>query len=231
MKKTLSRSVLCGLALAHLTCNQAILTAPPGAVMFLSVNPGFIPAHGGVSVISALVLEEPGTPVPDGTVVQFFTTLGRIEEQGRTNDGVARVNLVSDSRSGPAEVAAISGPASAGPVTVLIGAILPARVILTANPSRIPANSRSTHIFATVLDGNGNPVPNIPVVFQVVPPATGPVTEFMDSGGTPLFTDNNGRAEDVLRTQRLFGTPGSAVVQVTVLSAGVQTQTLTVPIE
>ena len=84
----------------QLMCHQVILTAPPGSTITLIANPGFISANGGVSVISALVFEPAGTPVPDGTVVQFFTNLGRIDEQGKTNDGVARVNLVADSRSG-----------------------------------------------------------------------------------------------------------------------------------
>jgi hypothetical protein len=66
-------------------------------------------------VISAIVYDGTGFPVADGTVVQFFTTLGRIDEQGRTNDGVARVNLYADSRSGTATVSAISGSGGAGP--------------------------------------------------------------------------------------------------------------------
>jgi Bacterial Ig-like domain (group 1) len=100
------------LGLSHLTCNQAIMTAPAGSTLTISANPLFIPANGGVSVISALVIEPAGTPVADGTVVQFFTNLGSIPEQGRTNDGVVRVNLVADSRSGIATVTAISGGGS-----------------------------------------------------------------------------------------------------------------------
>ena len=84
------------------SCHQAILTAPDGSSITVIANPTRIPAFGGVSVISALVYKPTGSPVADGTVVQFFTDLGRIEEQGKTNDGVARVNLVSDTRSGTA---------------------------------------------------------------------------------------------------------------------------------
>ena len=216
-KKTLAMAGL--LAISQLTCHQAIFTAPPGSVIFLSANPADIPAHGGVSVISALVLEEPGTVVPDGTVVQFFTTLGRIQEQGKTNDGVARVNLTADSRSGTAEVVAVSGGAEAdAPLSIRIGAVLPSRVIVTASPPRIVLSvSRTTHVFATVLDENGNPVPNVPVVFRVAP--ANAATEFMESGGIPIFTDNNGRAEDVVRTQRPVGSaPGTITVEAVVLS-------------
>src|SRR5262249_17769618 len=60
-------------AIPQQSCNQAIMTAPVGSTLTLPANPPFIAANGGVSVISAFVLEPAGTPVADGTVVQFFT--------------------------------------------------------------------------------------------------------------------------------------------------------------
>jgi hypothetical protein len=177
----------------HLSC-QAILTAPPNSTMTLVANPIFVEAHGGVSVVSALVIEDIGTPVADGTVVQFFTDLGRIEEQGKTNDGVARVNFVSDARSGTANITAFSGAATAT-ATIDVGSIRPELVVVTASPQRI-LESRSSQIVAVVLDANGNPVPNVPVFFSV-----DGATEFMESGGQPVFTDQDGRARDVLRTR------------------------------
>jgi hypothetical protein len=232
LSAVVSRAMLSALALVHVTCHQAILTAEPNATLTLIVNPMFIPAHGGVAVVSAVVIEEIGTPVPDGTVVQFLTSLGRIDEQGKTNDGVARVNLISDSRSGRATITAFSGVAS-DTEEVEIGSILPQTVIVTADPPFIPSNSRTTHIIATVLDESGNPVPNVLVIFRVTSPTTG--TEFMESGGNPIPTDNNGRAEDILRTRRPFGTVGPpAVVSVTVLAPNVPNNPLpsvTVPIQ
>ena len=205
------------LALALGTCHQAPLTAPPGSTITVFANPTFIPAFGGVSVISALLIEPAGTPVADGTVVQFFTDLGTIDPQGKTNDGVARVNLVSDSRSGQACVQAFSGgPATGGgtgtttttlasttttvltliaqarafmkqsgdcSVTVDIGSSLPARVLVTASPS-VLTSKRASLVTA-----------NVSVIF-----ATDGTTESMDSQGTPTFTNNNGQAQDVLRT-------------------------------
>jgi hypothetical protein len=192
-------------------------------------------------VISGLVIEPAGTPVPDGTVIQCFTNLGRVDEQGKTNDGVARVNLVADGRSGIATVTCTSGGDAVAPspsstttttvpaslvgissvgtvpgataaaiaaqrtsasVEVTIGSALPALVIVTAFPPRL-TDRRSTLITANVFDANGNPVANVPVIFQVVP-AEGEdaVTGFerMDSQGTPTFTDNNGQAQDIMRT-------------------------------
>jgi len=194
------RAGLTVLGLSLLTCHQAILTAPDGSTMTVVVNPEFIPANGGVSVVSAHIFEPAGTPVADGTVVQFFTTLGDIDEQGKTNDGVARVNLVSDSRSGTAKITAISGPIVNSDGAVEIGTAQVTLVKVTADPVHI-TDSRSSHIFANVYDLDGNPVANVPVIFEVVQSGTTSGTESMESGGRPIHTDNNGRAEDVMRTR------------------------------
>jgi hypothetical protein len=206
-----------------LACHQAILVAPPESTIFLVANPPFVMSNGGVSVVSALLVEPAGTPVPDGTVVQFFTSLGQIPEQGRTNDGVARVNFVADSRSGLARVTAFSGAQNSS-VEIAIGTRLPKTVFLTANPPRI-TESRSTHVTATVVDSDGNPVPNVPVIFDVT---TNPATEFMDSAGRALYTDTSGRAQDVMRTRRTAS--GTATVRARVLVAGDLTATVNVSI-
>jgi len=221
------RFSLVGLALFQLTCHQAILTAPPGSTLVLIANPEFIAAFGGVSVISALVYEPAGTPVPDGTVVQFFTNLGRIDEQGKTNDGVARVNLVSDSRSGTAKVQAFSGGATTSGTTtaggasasvdVIIGSALPARIQVTAFPTRVTSPRQST-IRAFVVDANGNPVLNVPVIFSVAQPSGFEPTEFMGSRGTPVFTDNNGVAQDDLLVRYPEGDPSKTVTVTAVVS-------------
>lgn len=193
-----AKLALLGLALLQVVCHQAILTAPPASTLTVFANPEFIAANGEVSVISALIIEPAGTPVPDGTVVQFFSTLGRIEEQGKTNDGVARVNLVSDTRSGDAEITAVSG-SNNGTTTVKIGSGRPSLVIVSADPPRIRAEDpRRSRIVANVVDASGNAVRNVPVFFSV---DGTPSTEFMASGGAPVFTDANGQAVDELRTR------------------------------
>jgi hypothetical protein len=244
------------------TCNQAIMTAPPGSVFpgnTLVANPKFIAAHGDVSVISGLLLKATGDPVADGTVVQFFTDLGKIDEQGKTNDGVVRVNLVSDSRSGKATVTAFSGGgatanpspspsgASDGPVVafstgsvtgasaisatqasatteVTIGSERPERVLLSADPPRI-TTGRSTTLLAQVFGESGNPAANVPVIFQIT--STSTVQGRLDSGGRAVFTDNDGRATDVLRTNSTVA--GSIVVMATTAN-GTESDPLTVPV-
>src|SRR5207247_9158794 len=79
-------------------CTGVPLTAPSNADVTLQANPTFIPANGGVSVITAIVTEAAGTPVPNGTVIFFVTDLGRVDSEAKTKDGIARINLVPDSR-------------------------------------------------------------------------------------------------------------------------------------
>jgi hypothetical protein len=196
------------LVLATVTCGEAPMTAPPGSTLAVFANPTFIVANGGVSVISASVIEPAGTTAPDGTVVLFFTSLGQIPPQGQTKAGVARVNLVADSRSGPAQVTATSGDQTAT-VDLSIGSALPARVLVSADPAVMRSNAWS-NITANVFDENGNPVANVPVVFSV----TGS-TETLDSGGRQLFTDTNGQVFDVLRSQLPLSQVGSATVTAT----------------
>jgi hypothetical protein len=216
-------------------CESVPLTAAPGAIMTLIANPEFVIANGGVSVVTAILVEPAGTFVPDGTEVFFFTNLGRVDASGKTRNGVARVNFVSDARSGTARVDAISGGPAPAPtaaatrsgvtasaagvgvaaaagggtvaaensasVEIRIGNALPERVLVGADPQRI-TGSRQASITATVFDGDGNPVQNVPVVFSL---SGSLIEETLDSGGSPRFTDSNGQAFDTLRTRAPVG--------------------------
>ena len=92
----------------------------------------------------------------------------------------------------------LAGAQNSDSVPVTIGNALVATVRLRAIPSRITI-SNSTHVIATVLDQFGDPVANVPVFFEVV---SDPRTEFFESSGAAVHTNNNGEAEDVLRTRR-----------------------------
>src|SRR5262245_33867787 len=196
----------------------------PGSSISLIANPEFIVANGGVSVITAIVTEPAGTFAPDGTVVFFFTNLGRIDSQGKTVDGVARVNLVADSRSGEADITAFSGGAAANPsggggggggtvtpnpLKVTIGSALPKRMLLIADPSAIRSGN-SSRITANVFDDNGNPVANVPVVFSIT---ANSARGALESGGTQRFTDTNGQAFDTILTRA--GVTGSVSITAT----------------
>ena len=195
------REWIAAVAVVLAACDGAYLTAPPESTITLVANPPFVAAHGGVSVITAFVVEPAGTYVPDGTVVRWFTDLGRIDPETRTRNGIAQANFVSDARSGEATIRAVSGAVTATLAQPLVvGNRRVAAIRLRAVPSRI-TESNSTHVIATVVDDAGNPVPNVDVFFRVV---DDPEFEFFDSAGAPRATDNNGEAEDVLRTRRNF---------------------------
>ncbi len=216
----MSRLKLAAVALAFLSlasCEEAPLTAPNGSSIFLQANPGFVIANGGISIVTAVVTEPAGTLVPDGTEVLFFTNLGRIDQSGKTVRGIARVNFVSDSRSGRATVTAISGQAPGGTnpsVEIAIGSALPSRVNVSADPQRI-TSPRNTRIVATVFDEFGNAVQNVPLSFSIDGSL---VEETLDSGGALLFTNSNGQVIDTLRTQAPSGL-GQKTVTVTATTA------------
>ena len=225
----MSRLKLAAVALAFISlasCEEAPLTAPNGSTIFLQANPTFVIANGGISVVTAVVTEPAGTFVPDGTEVFFFTTLGRIDASGKTVRGAARVNFVSDSRSGRATVTAISGQAGATNPTVeiAIGNALPTRVNVTCDPQRI-TSPRNCRIVATVFDEFGNPVQNVPVSFSL--DSTVVVEETLDSGGALLFTNSNGQVSDTMRTQAPIGL-GQKTVTVTATTANGITGSTTV---
>lgn len=177
------------------SCGDAPMVAAPGSTLTVSANPPSIASNGGVSVVSALVVDPAGTPAANGTVVQFLSTLGIIEAFGETKDGIARVNLIGDNRSGTATVTAATGDQLVT-VDVEIGAARPETVTITANPLRITRGIHS-EITVNVFDTSGNPLANIPVTIFL---DGGTGRETLASAGAQLFTDTNGQVFDTLST-------------------------------
>lgn len=194
------------------SCTDAIRGAPDGAFIDVVINPPFIVAHGGVAIVTAIVTEAAGTPVSDGTVVQFFTTLGKIDEQVKTKGGIARANLVADSRSGTAEITVVSGGILPDNCTedckVTIGSALPKTVVLIADPASI-GSGRTSYLTANVFDEFGNPVANVPVLFEITEKSN---RDALESGGRQRFTDTNGQAFDIFYSSQA---PASRSVGVT----------------
>ena len=199
---------LLGIAGLVSRCEKVPLTAPAGSSIFLQANPAFVPANGGRSLVTALVVEPAGTLVPDGTEVLFLTNLGTIDETAKTVDGIARVSFVSDARSGTATITAMSGGPAVAPsaspsaspstdgsssgsgsgsassgtgqaqITIEVGAKIPTRVVVGASPQRITSPRYAT-IVANVFDASGNPVQNVPVIFKI---------DSVTGGGSPTTT-------------------------------------------
>lgn len=193
--------------------------------MAMTVNPSFIAANGDTATVSVIIIEPAGTPVPDGTVVQFFTTLGKIQEQAKTNDGVARVKLISDANSGTAEITAFSGGVTTAAKSVTVGATRPASVRLAAIDPVIDLKTGKTiaSFRATVLDDKGNPVSGVLVRFTSADPAQDKILETAD---TP--TNNSGEAIGRVQTTRT--TSGTITVRADVLASTSLTSTVTISV-
>jgi hypothetical protein len=94
-------------------CDKATLLGPIGSSISLTAASQVVPP-GGSTQLTAILLENSGQPVPNGTTVRFTTSLGRIEPvEAQTRNGVATAMFVAGGDSGTAEIRAISGLASA----------------------------------------------------------------------------------------------------------------------
>ena len=100
--------VVVGVAAA---CDSVPLTAPVASTISIAAAEIALPI-GGSTEVAAIVVEEAGTLVHDGTTVRFTATLGRVEpEQAQTRDGIARTTFIAGSTPGNAKVVATSGAA------------------------------------------------------------------------------------------------------------------------
>jgi len=97
-------------------------SATPGGIT-LTANPGSILANGSsTSTITATVNDMCGTPVTDGTVVTWSTTIGTINPSSTTTGGIATTTLTSSTTPGTATVTAtttIGGIVVSGSVNVV----------------------------------------------------------------------------------------------------------------
>jgi adhesin/invasin len=190
---------------AGLACDKMPLVAPSGSALTLIASTNVLPVNGSAD-ITAIVIEGGqsaaqngsttvtagvGTPVQNGTLVTFTTTLGRLEPaEARTEAGRATVKLFGDGRSGTAVITAYSGAAN-NTLNVAVGAAGAARVLVTASPQSLPATGGSTTIAARVEDGQGNGLLGVPVSFSST---AGTLTP------TSALSDNSGFATSMLTT-------------------------------
>ncbi len=92
-----------------------------------------------------------GTPVQNGTLVSFTTTIGRIEpSEARTNNGQVKVRFIAGGQSGTATITAYSGGASGKIENLLVGTAAAERLILTASPQTLGASGGASVVSARV---------------------------------------------------------------------------------
>ncbi len=183
------------LVMTNLTCGEAPFVAAPGSTLTVIANPPFIVANGGVSVISALVIEPDRHPRSqrDG---------GAVLHDPRKHRGAGP----DEGRRGPRQP---GGGHPLGDRDRDRGHRGPDGDGGHRNRQREPrpdprdrgpgehhADPRFPYITANVFDENGNPIANIPVIFSV---GADPRRRRSTAAASPVFTDTNGQAFDILR--------------------------------
>jgi PKD repeat protein len=197
--------------LVEVSCDKAALTAPTGSTITLFSNTTIVPL-AGTAEITAQVFASGNIPVHNGTVVNFTTTIGTIDPaEARTHDGICTVRLNVGNSSGKATVRAFSGGINSGDLALTIGAAAVSKITLGSSSSTVPSNGGTVTLFAVVVDADGNPVPNVPVVFTTTAGTLGAAT---------VGSDANGRATTTLTT--------SSTAQVTATAGTVASSALTI---
>jgi len=152
---------LLALAIAG-ACDRMPLTAPSGTAISLMASPNVLPVNGAADVTAVLIeggaaASGTGTPVHNGTVVTFSTTLGRIEPgEAQTSAGKVVVRLVADGRAGKATITAFSG-AARQTLEVTIGEPAAQGASVSATPASLRA-TRATgamRVTARATDSEG----------------------------------------------------------------------------
>ena len=205
-----------------LACDKVPLLAPTGSVISLFATANTVPLNSEIEIV-ANVIENgvtstgttgtpgtpststtstttagAGTPVQNGTLVSFTTTIGRIEpSEARTNNGQVRVRFISGSQSGTATITAFSGGASGKLENLKVGSAGVERVLISASPQTLgPAGGTST-ITARVEDVSGTGLAGIPVTFTTDAGSLSPSSSTTDSAGNATTTLNTSRAAKV----------------------------------
>jgi hypothetical protein len=174
------------------SCDKMPLAAPTDSTITLYASSLTVGLNSSIE-ITATVIEAAGTPVQNGTVVTFTTTLGTVDPaEARTNNGKAIVRLLAGERSGTAEIRAYSGGTSSGDaLKISVGAAAAGKVELLANPSALPSVGGIVQLTAVVSDTSGNRLAGVPVSF----------TSNAGVLSTSLVTsDGNGEARTSLST-------------------------------
>lgn len=182
------------------SCDKMPLTAPLDSTITLVAASTFV-QPGGTTEVSAFVTEPAGTPVHNGTVITFTTTLGTLDPvEARTNGGKATVRFHAGGSAGIARIRAFSGGTNFGgggdagdPLEIRVGAAAVTRVTLVLSPSALPSRGGTADVLAVVTDDDNRRLSGVPVVFRAT---AGTLRD------TQVATDANGEARTTITTTR-----------------------------
>lgn len=152
-----------------------------------------------------------GTPVQNGTLVSFTTTLGNIEpREARTQNGEVRVRFNALGTSGLATITAFSGGASGKLENLKVGSAAAERVLVSATPQTLGPAGGVTVITARVEDVSGSGVSGVSVTFTTDAGQLSASSANTDSSGVASVTLNTSRQAKV--TANVAGKTADATV-------------------
>lgn len=226
--RALALVAISALLLAPLACEKMPLLAPTDSTITIYTAQSVVGMNGSTEVI-ALVLEPAGTPVQNGTVVTFATTVGTMDPvEARTTNGRAKSILKVGNVSGTAVITAMSGNASATLENILIGAAAAADILLSANPSAVPASGGTVMLTAVIVDQSGNRLVGVPVNFSTTAGSLSQSVVTSDEQGearTQLTTSQSAQvtavAGGLMQTLDITATP-LPIVTITTAGGNVQ---------
>jgi adhesin/invasin len=143
----------------------------PAARLVVTASPDSIPAVGGSSTITAMLVDANGnTRKVAGVSVAFGTTAGQLSDKSATtgSDGKASVVLSATSTTTAGTTALVTATAAGltGSVQVSFTTGPIASVSVSVSPSSIRILEEAT-VTATVKDANGNPIQGATVTFAI----------------------------------------------------------------
>jgi large repetitive protein len=194
-----------------LACDKVPLLAPTGSVITLFPVATMVPANGHVEIV-ATVIEQgvasaapttttpgtpttpttptatssagAGTPVQNGTLVSFTTTIGHLDpREARTQNGEVRTQFYPDGQSGTATITAYSGGASGKLENLKVGTAAAERVLISATPQALSCSGGTTEVAARVEDVAGTGLAGVPVTFTTTTGQLNPAATTTDSAG------------------------------------------------
>lgn len=203
-----SAAVLLAVAipLGVVSCDKVPLLAPTGTVLTLLAAADTAQLNSSVDIIATAIENGQassgtgtgtgttetrtgaGTPVQNGTVITFTTTIGQIEPtEARTHNGQVTVKLITTGQSGVATVTAYSGGASSN-IRINVGSAAVDHVLLTASPQTLGPSGGTSTVNARVENVSGAGVPGVAVTFTADAGSLSPTTATTNSDGVATTT-------------------------------------------
>jgi len=214
---TLTAAVALGSA-----CDKVPLLAPAGTVITLFSANTSVPLNGEVEIIATVIengtvttpptsgdggatgatsTRGAGTPVQNGTLVSFTSTIGRIEpREARTNNGEVHVRFIADGGSGTAKVTAYSGGAVGTIDNLLVGSAAADHLIVSITPQTVPSTGGTATVQARVENTSGSGISGIPVTFSTTNGTLNPTTATTDANGVATTSITTSREATVTAT-------------------------------